>query len=161
MQLVKLSTALLGMVASFTLLASPAFAVENSMGELIFATTGMLVISFVVLLYAYKADAGASDPENNNYAHSFNLEQKLVGYLDPSSTYIVDIIRQSGNVERSIGPISHGQVSSQISATMNRAKIDTVSISQSVNQIQLMRTMHNGRGRQEGKRIAGFIVRRV
>jgi hypothetical protein len=119
-------------------------------------TIGMIAISALVIMAALNAEKGASDPANSNFATADNLISKLAQSIDVRATYSLKIIRQSGNVERAYDRVTFNAAANQITQTMRRAKIDTVSISTSGNKTEIFRTVHNGRGRQEGKRIGGF-----
>ena len=133
-----------------------AFAGENTPASIVLGTIGMLAISALVLVVALNAEKGASDPSNSNYATADNIFQKLSQTIDSRGVYSLSVIRQSGNIQRTYDRVTFNEAVAQISQTMRRAKIDTVAISTSGNKTQIFRTVHNGRGRQEGKRIGGF-----
>ena len=145
----------------FLLIPNFAFAAENGPIELMIGIGGMLLIVVFGLIYTSQADKASDDPNNTNFANIDNLYAKLINQLDWQGAYDVDVVRQSGNIERTISGLDANEVIAQISATMKRAKIDVVSVRGSSNQMSLYRTIHNGRGRQEGKRIGGFEVRKV
>lgn len=149
------------LVAVITSAPSYAFASENTPTSIILGTVGMLAISALVLIVALKAEQGASDPSNANFATVANIRQKLMQTIDTRGIYSLSVIRQSGNVERSYAKLSFNDAISQITQTMRRAKIDTVAIAQSGATTRIYRTMHNGRGRQEGKRIGGFELTKL
>jgi hypothetical protein len=144
-----------------TFFPSAAFAAENGPIELAIGIGGMVILSIFVLAFANKADNAAEDPTNMEFADLDTLYSKLISQLDLVGAYNLHIVRQSGNVERTIEQLDVNEVVSQISSTMKRAKIDLVSIHGDANHLELYRVMHNGRGRQEGKRIGGFEVQKV
>lgn len=149
-------------IATLLILApSMALAAENGPVELAIGIGGMVILSIVVLMFANKANEGAEDPDNMDFADADTLYAKLINHLDLSGAYDVHVVRQSGNVERTLETLDVNEVTKQISATMRRAKIDVVSIRGDENRLELYRVMHNGRGRQEGKRIGGFDVQKV
>lgn len=145
----------------FLLIPNFAFAAENGPIELMIGIGGMLLIVVFGLIYSSQADKARDDPNNTNFANIDNLYAKIINQLDWQGAYDVDVVRQSGNIERTMSGLDANEVVAQISATMKRAKIDVVSVRGSSNQMSLYRTIHNGRGRQEGKRIGGFEVRKV
>ena len=145
----------------FLLIPNFALAAENGPIELMIGIGGMLLIVVFGLIYTSQADKASDDPNNTNFANIHNLYAKLINQLDWQGAYDVDVVRQSGNIERTMSGLDANEVIAQISATMKRAKIDVVSVRGGANQMSLYRTIHNGRGRQEGKRIGGFEVRKV
>lgn len=144
-----------------TVFPTAAFAAENGPIELAIGIGGMIILSIIVLAFANKADSSAEDPTNMEFADLDTLYSKLISQLDLQGAYNLHIVRQSGNVERTIEELDVNEVVSQISSTMKRAKIDLVSIRGDANHLELYRVMHNGRGRQEGKRIGGFDIQKV
>jgi hypothetical protein len=144
-----------------TVFPTAAFAAENGPIELVIGIGGMIILSIIVLAFANKADNSAEDPTNMEFAGLDTLYSKLISQLDLQGAYNLHIVRQSGNVERTIEELDVNEVVSQISSTMKRAKIDLVSIRGDANHLELYRVMHNGRGRQEGKRIGGFDIQKV
>ena len=141
-------------------LPSSAFAAGNSSLELIIGIGGMVVISALVLIVSMKAGKGASDPNNGNYADIHTLHSKVVSQLSDNHLYDMELVRQSGNTERTIENLGSYEIVQQVIATMQRAKIDLVSISGDENNMRIYRMSHNARGRQEGKRIGGFEIRK-
>ena len=149
-------------IAPLLILApSTALAAENGPVELAIGIGGMVILSIVVLIFANKANEGAEDPDNMDFADADTLYAKLINHLDLNGAYDVHVLRQSGNVERTLESLDVNEVTKQVSATMRRAKIDVISIRGDENRLELYRVMHNGRGRQEGKRIGGFDVQKV
>jgi len=149
-------------IAPLLILApSTALAAENGPVELAIGIGGMVILSVVVLIFANKANEGAEDPDNMDFADADTLYAKLINHLDLNGAYDVHVLRQSGNVERTLESLDVNEVTKQVSATMRRAKIDVISIRGDENRLELYRVMHNGRGRQEGKRIGGFDVHKV
>lgn len=145
----------------FLLFPTTASAAQNGPVELLVGIGGMLIIVVIVLLFANKANQSAEDPDNLYFANTDTLYAKLSHHLDLSGAYDVHVLRQSGNVERTIEGLDVNEVAKQIIYTMNRSKIDTVSIRGDRSRLELYRVMHNGRGRQEGKRIGGFDIQKV
>jgi hypothetical protein len=110
------------------------------------------------LYYASKANNSAIDPDDLSFADQDTLPTKLNRLMAVDGIYSLVVVRQSGNVERVVENLVAAEVLLKISQTMRKAKIDTVSIKDTGNAIQLYRVMHNARGRQEGKRIGGFNI---
>ena len=140
---------------------SSALAADNGPVELTIGIIGMLLIAGVGLYYTHIAEKGANDPNNAAFSDAYDLNVKLMTHLKLGAQYRLEVVRQSGNVERTLEPVSAQQAISQVASTMRRAKIDIVSIRRSGNTIKIYRTMHNGRGRQEGKRIGGFELTEI
>lgn len=140
---------------------SAAFANQNSPEMIIFGSLAMLALAGFVLFYTYKADSAAGDPENFSFADQATLPTKMQILLDENGVYSLVTIRQSGNVERVLENLTSTDVVLKIIQTMKKAKIETVSINVNGDKIQIYRVMHNGKGRQEGKRIGGFDVIRT
>lgn len=138
--------------------STPAYAYNNSPGEIILGLLGLLAIGAIGIYAALESEKKADDPENLDFADQTNLAVKLSTHLADDRQYRVDIFRQSGNLERSVGPLSKSGVSNQILSTMKRAKIDVVSINNSGDIVRLGRSTYNARGRQEGKRIGSFDI---
>lgn len=136
----------------------PAHAYNNSSGEILVGLVGMLAICGLAIFAAQQAETGANDPDSSSFANQDNFSQKLSQHLSNGVLYRVDVFRQSGNLERSIGPLDKDGVTRQILSTMKRARIDVVSISRSDSIVTVGRSVHNGRGRQEGKRIGSFDI---
>jgi hypothetical protein len=144
------------LIPIFWLSPSPSLSSENSPEMIIMTSFGMLIIVALVIFSAMKSDRGAEDFHNTQFANVENLERKLLQHVNRNAYVSLLIVRQSGNIERTIDDIPFKEAIKQISQTMRRAKIDTVSISASDAKISIYRTIHNGKGRQEGKRIGGF-----
>lgn len=142
------------------LIISPtcASAAQNSPEVVVLTTLGMLVLGAFVIHAAMKADEAADDPENTSFASADNIAEKLTTIVSTTQRFNLEVVRQSGNVERVVENLSFEQVVKQISQTMRRAKIYSVSIGKSGEKIIIRRTMHNGRGRQEGKLVGGFTL---
>jgi hypothetical protein len=104
------------------------------------------------------AAEGAIDPNNTSYATPENLSAKFASQIDSNALYTVYVMRQSGNVERYYENVIGSNVPGLIVPVARRAKIDTVSISKTARGFRIWRTMHNHRGRAEGKRIGGFTI---
>lgn len=151
-----LRISLLGVLTS--LIPSTALAEQNSPEAIIFGTLGMLFLGGIVIYFAMHADVAATDPENIGFADQNTLQTKLNSLLAADGIYNVAVIRQSGNVERVLEGLDAPHVVTKILQIMRKARIDTVSIVETDDLIQLYRTVHNGRGRQEGKRIGGFNI---
>jgi hypothetical protein len=135
-----------------------AFASQNSPEMIVFGTLAMLALAGVVVYYASLADNAAVDPENYSFADQTTLPSKLQILLNEDGIYSLSVIRQSGNVERVVENLAATDVVLKIIQTMQKAKIETVSINGGEDKIQIYRVMHNGKGRQEGKRIGGFNI---
>lgn len=144
----------------FFVTPSVAYANTNSAEVVVIASLGMAFVVLLVFFALNKADKDASDPSIGSTADQASLPAKLSKILDAKSVYELEIFRQSGNHERSIVGLSGYKVVSEILSTMKRAGIDLVSINAGDDAIQIQRLVHNGRGRQEGKRIGGFVIRR-
>ena len=155
-KMLKLRKLILGVF--FALCPSAAFANQNSPEVIIFSSLAMLVLAGFVVYYASKADEAAVDPENASFADQDTLPAKLQRLMDDGGTYTLAVVRQSGNVERIVENLTAAEVVKKVSQTMRKAKIETVSISADGDALHLYRIMHNGRGRQEGKRIGGFDI---
>lgn len=155
-KILKLRKLILGVF--FALCPSAAFANQNSPAVIILSSLAMLVLAGFVVYYASKADEAAVDPENASFADQDTLPAKLQRLMDDGGTYTLAVVRQSGNVERIVENLTATEVVKKVSQTMRKAKIETVSISADGDALHLYRVMHNGRGRQEGKRIGGFDI---
>ena len=155
-KMLKLRKLILGVF--FALCPSAALANQNSPEVIIFSSLAMLVLAVFVVYYASKADEAAVDPENASFADQDTLPAKLQRLMDDDGTYTLAVVRQSGNVERIVENLTAAEVVKKVSQTMRKAKIETVSISANGDALHLYRVMHNGRGRQEGKRIGGFDI---
>lgn len=140
---------------------SSALAADNGPVELTIGILGMLLIAGIGLFYTHIAEKGANDPNNSAFSDVYDLNMKLTTHLKLGAHYRLEIVRQSGNIERTLEPVSAQQAISQVASTMRKAKIDMVSIRRSGNTIKIYRTMHNGHGRQEGKRIGGFELTEI
>lgn len=142
----------------FALCPSAALANQSSQELVVVSSLAMLLLAGFVVYYAYKADEAAVDPENSTFADQDTLPAKLQRLMDENGTYSLAVVRQSGNIERVVENLTAPEVIKKISQTMRKAMIDKVSISADGEAIHLYRAMHNGRGRQEGKRIGGFDI---
>ena len=145
----------------FSTIPDYAFADENGQEVVIFGTLAMLVLAGIVIFFGMKAEEAANDPTDANFAQTGNLQSKLAEHLDQGGLFDLAIVRQSGNIERTIASIGFIDLVRQIQQTMIGAKIQSVSIRGTRRHLNVYRTMHNGRGRQEGKRIGGFEIRLV
>jgi hypothetical protein len=152
----KLRKLILGVFLA--LCPSAAFANQNSPEMIIFGSLAMVALAGFGVYYAFKADEAALDPENSSFADQDTLPAKLQRLMDQGGTYSLAVVRQSGNVERIVENLTAPEVVKKVSQTMRKAKIETVSLSADGDALQLYRVMHNGRGRQEGKRIGGFNI---
>lgn len=148
-------------VLGFFFLFAPSVsaASTNSPEVIVISSLGMAIVVLIIFVALKKADRNASDPSNLTTADQSSLPDKLSQFLDVNAHYDLEIFRQSGNQERTISGISGEKLLSEVLSTMRRAKIDLVSISISDEAIQVQRLVHNGKGRQEGKRIGGFVIR--
>ena len=155
-QILKLRKIIFGVF--FALCPSAAFANQNSPEMIVVTSLAMLFLAGFVVYYASKADEAAVDPENSSFADQDTLPAKLQRLMDANGIYCLAVVRQSGNVERMVENLTAAEVVKKVGQTMRKAKIDTVSISADGDVIHLYRVMHNGRGRQEGKRIGGFDI---
>lgn len=126
---------------------------ENFAAIFIFA-----LVAIVGLLIQLSASESAIDPKNASYANPHNLREKLYSQLDKNTSYTVYVMRQSGNVERYYENVEACNVPELIVPVVRRAKIDTVAIGKTSKGLKIWRTMHNHRGRNEGKRIGGFKI---
>ena len=126
---------------------------ENGLGIAIFA-----IITVISLIVSWSASSSAIDPENSDYATSHNISAKLASHIDSNALYTVYVVRQSGNYERGYENVRGYDVAGLITPTLKRAKIDAVAISQRSKYLSVYRTMHNHRGRNEGKKIGGFRI---
>ena len=158
-QVLKIRKLILGFF--FVLCPSSALANQNSPETIIISSLAMLVLAGFVVYYASKAGEAAVDPENSSFADQDTLSAKLQRLMNVDGTYSLTVVRQSGNVERIVENLTAAEVVKQVNQTMRKAKIDTVSISADGDSLQLYRVMHNGRGRQEGKRIGGFHIKQT
>ena len=154
----KLKPILIGLLC---VTPSVAFAAQNGPTEVMLGVLGMIALAGFGIYFTHRSAQRAANPNNFGFSDADALVEKLAHHLDPDSVYILRVIRQSGNIERTVEGLSVNDVIKQVAQTMRRAKIDVVSIGGSPNHLKLFRTMHNGRGRQEGKRIGGFEVLRA
>jgi hypothetical protein len=124
---------------------------------LIISIAGMTVMVIAVLMYAKKVD----DPENHDLVSIDEIKQvaKLGGFL----LYDVGIWRQSGNLHRAGGTgVSRDEAIDEILQTFRKANIDSVAIHKNTHEeLEVWRVAHNGRGRQEGKRVGGASIKKV
>jgi hypothetical protein len=138
-----------------------AFAAENSPQVVIFSSIAMVVFVAVVLIYQFSAVKKSDDPDNTTLANQDSILDKLNYRLNPDAVYRVEVYRQSGNAERVEGPILGRLVAEKILTSMRRASITAVSITERSDRIDVRRLIHNGRGRQEGKRIGGYFITQI
>lgn len=146
--------------ALLVLLISPTYAsaAQNSPEMVVLTTLGIFILGAFVIFASMKANQAAEDPENTSFATADNIAEKLLAAVNKTQRFTLTVVRQSGNVERVVEDLSFDQVVKQISQTMRRAKIYSVSIGKSGEKILIRRTMHNGKGRQEGKLVGGFTL---
>ena len=149
--------------ASTVLMIAPnvAYAAENSPQVLILSTIAMVLLVAVILIFQISASKEATNPTNGNFADQSSILYKLNNIIDQNATYKVEVYRQSGNIERVDGPLSGTNVSEKILTAMRRAKITTVTISNYRDEIDVKRVIYNGRSRQEGKRIGGYLIKKI
>jgi len=140
------------------ILPTPALANQNTPEMIIFGSLGMALIAGFAIFYSFQSNEGAVDLDNFDYANEETLQPKLSLMLPENGIFSLSVIRQSGNVERVTENLSLYDVTAKILYTMQKAKIDTLSLNQTDNLLRLYRTSHNARGKQEGKRIGGFDI---
>ncbi len=147
--------AILSVVA--LLLPSAANAAGNSPEVILFSCLAVVIIVGLIALFHFSGRSTSSS-SSEHVANQASLLYKLNYFLDQSAAYRIEVYRQSGNIERVEGPIQGKQVAEKILSSMRRASISAVSIMQSSDGIDVRRLVHNGRGRQEGKRIGSYLI---
>jgi hypothetical protein len=147
--------AILSVVA--LLLPSAANAAGNSPEVILFSCLAVVIIVGLIALFHFSGRSTSSS-SSEHLANQASLLYKLNYFLDHSAVYRIEVYRQSGNIERVEGPIQGKQVAEKILSSMRRASISAVSIMQSSDGIDVRRLVHNGRGRQEGKRIGSYLI---
>jgi hypothetical protein len=148
--------ALLSVVA--LLLPSAANAAGNSPEVILFSCLAVVIFVGFIAFFHFSGRSTSSSSASEHVANQASLLYKLNYFLDQSATYRIEVYRQSGNIERVEGPIQGKQVAEKILSSMRRASISAVSIMQSSDGIDVRRLVHNGRGRQEGKRIGSYLI---
>ncbi len=148
--------AILSVVA--LLLPSAANAAGNSPEVILFSCLAVVIFVGFIAFFHFSGRSTSSSSASEHVANQASLLYKLNYFLDQSATYRIEVYRQSGNIERVEGPIQGKQVAEKILSSMRRASISVVSIMQSSDGIDVRRLVHNGRGRQEGKRIGGYLI---
>jgi hypothetical protein len=138
-----------------------AFAAQNSPEVIIISSVAMLVLAAFVVIYQVSASKGAASSDNANLADQNSILFKLNYRINGASIYKIEVYRQSGNIERVEYPILGSDVAEKILTSMRRASITAVSITERAGGIDIRRLIHNGRGRQEGKRIGGYFITEV
>jgi hypothetical protein len=94
---------------------------------------------------------------NSRMTSTDNLYDSL--RLPDVGVYHVHVLRQSGGCQRSFSMVTPYGVVAEVSNILRRAQIDRVRVTHWPNgKIYVERTMHNGRGNQEGRKIGGVVI---
>lgn len=121
--------------------------------------TIVVIIGFVIfaLFMAMLKLNQLNDPENTTIV---TPEQLASLYLLKQGACKAVLIRQSGNVYRELGEFQTPEAAlNEVLKSLGRARIDAVSIYQNTSErLEIHRTFHNHRGRQEGKKLGGALI---
>jgi hypothetical protein len=142
-------------------LPTAALAQDIDFQGMFWGVLGLLLLCGIGIYAATQAQEKAETRDNLDFATPDNIGAKLQLVMPVRPPFRLEVMRQSGNVQRELVCANYEALTNEIAATMRRAKIEAVSIRREGDEFVLMRTFHHGRGTQEGKRIGGFRVNAV
>jgi len=119
------------------------------------------IVALIVVGSIHLQSKKVDDPENKDFLYTEQLKDAAL--LSDNYLYDVAIWRQSGEIYK-IGSagVSRNDAIKEVLQTFKRANIDTITIRKNTTEeIEVYRLFHNGRGRQEGKRVGGASIKKV
>jgi hypothetical protein len=125
------------------------------------AAIGAIQIAFPGTGFGVSKVKPASGPKGA-IALSALCESLLVFNESTGASFEVDVVRQSGNIQRTVACQSADDAKKVVTSTFNRKHVEKVRIWRNDERCADVRiNYYHGRGRAEGKVIAGIVVRRL
>ena len=129
------------------------------MGQEVLAILAMIVFGVFVFAAVFRSQEKLDDPNNETFIYIYQI--KDVWHLLPEVDYDPVVWRQSGEIHsHSEFTMSREDALDYVLKTMRRAGVDAISVlTNTEDEFTVRRSVHNARGRQEGKRVGGFTLK--